>query len=250
LKTRFALPLSALLAVSTGAYGAVSYAYSRFYLTEESNARAHTIATSLGTMARYAILTGDRPTLERLTRGALEQQDVVSVELRNKRGESLYRLGSSNAEGLSRIESVVRAEEGAFELDPGLDDDERHAKGGEEIGTVILGFSHQSLDSGLARQLQVGALTLVVVMLIALLALLRLMRSVIDPIARVARVADRIAAGDLESRAPVEGKSDEVDRLAQPGAGSDPGAALDRVAGARDPSDQLGDGAGLGPEPA
>ncbi|PYQ61349.1 MAG: hypothetical protein DMF58_05215 [Acidobacteria bacterium] len=85
---------------------------------------------------------------------------------------------------------------------------------GKKIGTLIVGFSLDRVVRETSRSRATVALVSLIVFAIGVVAVFALSTLITGPLRRIAETAERIAAGEMNSRAEVESK-DEVGQLAR-----------------------------------
>jgi diguanylate cyclase (GGDEF)-like protein/PAS domain S-box-containing protein len=85
---------------------------------------------------------------------------------------------------------------------------------GRKIGTLIVGFSLDRVITETSRSRATIALATLIAFAIGVIAVFALSTLITGPLRRIAETADRIAAGEMKSRAAVESK-DEVGHLAR-----------------------------------
>jgi diguanylate cyclase (GGDEF)-like protein/PAS domain S-box-containing protein len=98
---------------------------------------------------------------------------------------------------------------------------------GRRIGTLIVGFSLDRVLDETSRSKAIIAFVTLLAFALGVLAVFALSTVITGPLRRIAETAERIAGGDIKSRAAVESK-DEVGRLAKTF-----NLMLDRIAAAR-----------------
>jgi two-component system, sensor histidine kinase len=176
----------------------------------EQRAHALSLARQFALRAAPAVQATDRAQLEQHARMLLLEQDVCRVTLTDNRGATLVQLsnGAITTNQTSApvvvewpIENVALAPSGTPAT---LDGNSSTASARSALGKVSVEVSQRAALQRLWRELGfLIALWLVCLSAAAALAL-RLGREITLPIGRLAKAVDGLAAGDLDTRIPVD----------------------------------------------
>jgi PAS domain S-box-containing protein len=212
-------PLSRrLLLFFTIVIGGISlFIYLFFPATIERQAleALRTKAQSIGSMVSFsipsAVVFDDREALTEGLQGVLQFDDVQLVEVANTAGDVLVTLTAEQNNGNPR---------GGAAFPPGRGDGEvlelkaPVTFNDGEIGVVRVQLSLEDTHAQVSRARGLVALVSVAIFILGILAAIVIGAHLTQPLREVAEAAERIAAGDLSSRAPVSTK-DEVGQLAE-----------------------------------
>jgi PAS domain S-box-containing protein len=200
-----------LLALFTAVLGAISLFIFLFFpaaLERQALQGLRAKAEGLAAAAAYplspAVAFSDRSGMDEALAAVLADRDVLRAELRAPDG----RILTARSDG-------EKAGGGARPLDPAdlLVYTAPIVSSGVEIATLSIELSLGGLRAGVARARGLVALVSFAVFVLGLLAAMAIAAHVTAPLRQVAATAERIAAGDLASRASVDSR-DEVGQLA------------------------------------
>jgi PAS domain S-box-containing protein len=169
----------------------------------ERQAMSATLAKSaaIREMAAYSLRAGllfeDTVAVHEVLAGAARARDVSFLAVWNTAG----RLVASQGTGIPR-ELPVATTDGLISADgrtliATID----IASASTKVGTLALGISLVPLRAEIAQARQVGALVGVLILVVGIFAIFAISTFVTRPITALAKTVNRIAAGDLESRA-------------------------------------------------
>ena len=237
LRVKFLLLVSVGFIVSGVLFG---WVFSRQYqgmLRAEFRKRGETMVRGLAAGARLDLWTGNRERLSRLVEGAREQADVVAVSVYNARREVLARsetapgsfaeappaiprsvtvggrqlsTGGRVLAALAPVERQIEAADESASL-LGTPSAKAHT---ETLGAVEVVFSLDEVEQRIGEVRRTTIALTAAIVAVGIVLVLWLSRVFVRPIERIAATARTIAAGDLESRAPVTSQ-DELGELAE-----------------------------------
>ncbi|HJV27591.1 MAG TPA: ATP-binding protein [Aromatoleum sp.] len=187
-------------------------------------ARGQAFGRQLAAASEYALFSGNRETLQRLSASMLAEEDLTGVLILAHNGEILARSGNldtalppprgattdeevlSSRQTLRIIEPVLPS---SVELDDGLSGI-AVGVGGEArapavLGAVVVDISRARLDARLNELLLTSGLSIVLVLIGSLVLANYMSRSVTGPIRQVATAVERIGRGQFSARVPPVG---------------------------------------------
>jgi signal transduction histidine kinase len=175
-------------------------------VADEQRAHALSLARQFAMRAAAAVQSGDRAQLEQQARLLLLEQGMRQVTVTDQRGAELVRLGNSAAASAG-VPVVV-----AWPIDDQPLDLKSAASGQESasmfasgvLGKVSVEVSQHVALQRLWRELGFLVALWVICLSAAAALALRLGREITLPIGRLAKAVEGLAAGDLDTRIPVD----------------------------------------------
>ncbi len=207
MKQRFGF-LSRLLIVSfaliAGAISALGYIGLKMILNfaeEQFNERTQFVAENLARNCELGLLIEDQRMLQRLAANMLSDATVVSVIIKNSRGQVLASAQRKyNGVVTTRSASVRLSTLGELPILTGAQD---KSSGSGVIGSVHITFGLEHIRT-LHRELAWSFVFIATgIVVVALVCFFFFARSLLTPIARLAQTADAVARGDHDVRAPL-----------------------------------------------
>ncbi|BAL26304.1 response regulator [Azoarcus sp. KH32C] len=187
-------------------------------------ARGQAFGRQLAAASEYALFSGNRETLQRLSASMLAEEDLTGVLILAHNGEILARSGNldtalppprgtaieeevlSSRHTLRIIEPVLPS---SVELDDGLSGIAvgvpAESRPPAVLGSVVVDISRARLDARLNELLLTSGLGIVLVLIGSLVLANYMSRSVTGPIRQVARAVERIGRGQFSARVPPVG---------------------------------------------
>jgi signal transduction histidine kinase len=232
--------------------GVFSYFQAKRVLMEDFSARGVSLAEELAMDSQYAVFSEDRIALENFTRGILNLEEVVYVDVFNREGKNLIRnvkgafVSGNQSASVPPLSSIVLTNETAreelFQLDahamiyqftspvflnpskekpvrPSLQilGEEGNGERGEgsrvKAGWVRIGMSSAHLNQELEKIWFPGIVVTAVMMGVGIVFIYFLARHYFRPLETLAQVARKVTEGDFSQTAPVINQ-DEVGELA------------------------------------
>jgi signal transduction histidine kinase len=189
-------------------------------LDEAHAARGQAFARQLAAASQYAVFTGNRDTLRRLTGAILAEADILGVTIVDRSGETLAHSGqldkalpmpSGTADSarvaafgvtLRVVEPIVPS---TLELDDAftaVNHRLRSSRAPPVLGNVVVDISRARLEGKRAELLSTGVGSALLVLVGSLMLASYMSRGVTGPIRRVARAVERIGGGDFSEHLP------------------------------------------------
>ncbi|MBI5184276.1 MAG: response regulator [Nitrospinae bacterium] len=179
----------------------------------EFDLRADSISGALARELELMVLLEDKAGIERILKGALKLQDVLSVSVWDKKGELLMRKGMEPSSAMKDMKVV----EHDIELEPAkiTEDMMAPALAGkpEKIGRMSVAFSSAKLKAKLEKMVYFIILATLIVIVLRLLADYLFTKGITRPIEKLVQGSEAVAGGDLAYRIDIEGGK-EISRLA------------------------------------
>lgn len=211
-----ALPTLVLAVVLTAFYTG-----SRFMDQEEAHlARGQAFARQLAVASEYAVFSGNRESLMRLSAAMVAEADVTGVIILDRSGRTLATSGRPDA-GLplqwhpEGAPAFINAEETLRVIEPvlpsavALDDPLAPPASSASIGSrppalgrVVVDFSRAELIARQNRLLLTGSAAIILVLIGSLVLANSMSRGVTRPIRQVASAVERIGGGEFSVRLP------------------------------------------------
>jgi len=166
--------------------------------------RADAVAGFLARQSQFAMLAGDHSGLERIAASAVVKGQVIFVELRDASGGSPVFRGRAGARS--------GASGPWIEVTRPVVQTDSDGQTGLVIGTVRLGFSTGRERVARLRFAGITGLLAITCLMLAVLIQTLHLRTLLEPLQSLTKFTNRVAAGDLTSRAQVV-RPDEVGRL-------------------------------------
>lgn len=215
------LPMLVLALLLTGLYTTSRLAD----LEEAYNARGMAFARQLVAASEYAVFSGNRDALQRLTAAIQTEEGVTSVMVVDRLGKALALSGEPTVSQSARPVAIdappgayrdgvtVRIVEPIVPASVRLDEDLITASISDSdgsdsqpiLGHVVLELSRDHLDASRMELLRTGGLTILIVLLATLLLAVKMSNGVSSPIRQVASTVNRIGQGRFNERVPIVG---------------------------------------------
>lgn len=192
-------------------------------------AKSHSLVEMAAFNAGAALFFEDRVGVDESLAAMRTNPDLVYVVVSDRNGRMVAAFNGDLAEryGFERISMTLPASEGVL---PGVSaprtaggfssDDRIYQAGsavtynGRGVGRIYLGLSLDRLNAEIGESRATIALVSLLIFTIGMATVFALSTVITEPLSRIVGAAQRVAAGDLASRAPVR-FDDEVGRLAR-----------------------------------
>ena len=250
LRGKFILLISALLITTSLAMGWIFLVREVKDESSKLVQKGALLSRNLASDAELGVLTRNRELLDALASEVVRDTDYAFVAILDKRGEALYAraapgarvpppaslaanseetpLGAEVEDGEVRLHREEGREAYIFRFpvltqsrrslgeEIGFLPDARHASGGprEQIGSVCLGLSTQTMKNDIRRLERALGFATLAVILIGILLTVLLVRIIADPVAQLVEATRRIARGDLGVLLRLDSQ-DEIGELAK-----------------------------------
>jgi diguanylate cyclase (GGDEF)-like protein/PAS domain S-box-containing protein len=191
--------------------------------------KAHSLTEMAAFNASVALYFEDRTGVEESLAAVRENADLVYTVVLDKGGGVVAAFNRELAEGY-RFQEIAMTPRVLGSVPPGAprprteggfspDDRVYQAMSpvtynGRGVGSIYVGLSLDRLNAGIGRSRATIALLSLLVFVVGIIAVFALSTVITEPLSRIVSAAQLIAAGDVDSRAPVR-FDDEVGRLAR-----------------------------------
>lgn len=202
-----------LLVIILGtALGFYSHKHQKETMLMEFDERVKVLLSALAVSSEYPVLIGNKKALDKIGKGILDQNDVVSCEIRDSRGEILYKEGLKSGKNYREYTFPILTE-----TDKELTGEELilgiKKKETKEIGKIYLVLSISALVKKLNKMEKTMAGLVISGIAFAFIFITILVRLILSkPIHDLIRGTERISRGDLKYKVPIK-SNDEIGTL-------------------------------------
>ncbi|MBN1913127.1 MAG: PAS domain S-box protein [Candidatus Omnitrophica bacterium] len=199
-----------LLIMISGYY---SLRFQKETLLSEFDEKARIMVNSLAVSSEYAVLTGNNKALENIGILAISQKNVVFCEIKNNKGDILFRRGNKASREIRGYSSSIMTEKVSDVPDEMMFMESRE-KEYDKIGEVYLALSLADLSDRINKQTQ-AVITLVVLGIGVAFFLISLLIKFLlgKPIEELIQGTKKISSGELTFKVKVK-SNDEIGLLA------------------------------------
>jgi len=224
LRTKFVLPISAVLVISISVISAYLIQRQAEGFRQSLEARGEAILQIMALQAESGVLFESKFELDELLTKLSVFDDVHAALIYNSDGHLLSRVGEWNSDSVSTLRSLYHGQAGDKERVCRQGRYVRDADGEEFIELIFpvvsrveqLDIENLGITSGIDKmEAQTAALVLIIVVaIITIFILTSVVRYVTRPISMLVRVTDQVSQGDLTRRVELD-QDDEIGQLAK-----------------------------------